>query len=74
MIGPDKDIPLPHMGTERASDGLDHGHVQLSKSGYSVPEVVTGKPVIARRLRWAARKRPAADWCTWWLEVVRRTP
>ena len=44
MIGPDKDIPAPDMGTdERVMAWLMDTYSQ--QIGYAVPEVVTGKPV-----------------------------
>lgn len=45
MIGPDKDIPAPDMGTNAQVMAwiMDTYSQQV---GYSVPEVVTGKPVV----------------------------
>jgi glutamate dehydrogenase (NAD(P)+) len=44
MIGPDKDIPAPDMGTnEQVMAWIMDTYSQ--QIGYSVPEVVTGKPV-----------------------------
>ncbi|MCO4758930.1 MAG: response regulator [Oceanospirillaceae bacterium] len=45
MIGPDKDIPAPDMGTDENVMAwiMDTYSQQV---GYSVPEVVTGKPVV----------------------------
>jgi glutamate dehydrogenase (NAD(P)+) len=45
MIGPDKDIPAPDMGTNEQTMAwlLDTYSTQV---GYSVPTVVTGKPVV----------------------------
>lgn len=44
MIGPDKDIPAPDMGTdERVMAWLMDTYSQ--QMGYSVPTIVTGKPV-----------------------------
>lgn len=44
MIGPDKDIPAPDMGTdEQVMAWLMDTYSQ--QAGYAVPEVVTGKPV-----------------------------
>lgn len=45
MIGPDKDIPAPDMGTnERVMAWIMDTYSQ--QVGYSVPAVVTGKPVV----------------------------
>ncbi|MDA1013504.1 MAG: Glu/Leu/Phe/Val dehydrogenase [Planctomycetota bacterium] len=45
MIGPDKDIPAPDMGTnEQVMAWLMDTYSQ--QVGYAVPEVVTGKPVV----------------------------
>ncbi len=45
MIGPDKDIPAPDMGTnERVMAWLMDTYSQ--QVGYAVPTVVTGKPVV----------------------------
>ena len=45
MIGPDKDIPAPDMGTdERVMAWLMDTYSQ--QVGYTVPTVVTGKPVV----------------------------
>lgn len=45
MIGPDKDIPAPDMGTnERVMSWLMDTYSQYK--GYTVPTVVTGKPVV----------------------------
>jgi glutamate dehydrogenase (NAD(P)+) len=45
MIGPDKDIPAPDMGTdERVMSWLMDTYSQ--QVGYTVPTVVTGKPVV----------------------------
>jgi len=45
MIGPDKDIPAPDMGTnERTMAWMMDTYSQ--QVGYAVPEVVTGKPVV----------------------------
>jgi len=45
MIGPDKDIPAPDMGTnERVMSWLMDTYSQ--NKGYTVPTVVTGKPVV----------------------------
>ena len=50
MIGPEKDIPAPDVGTDRADDGVDHGHV-LDEQG----------PLGARRRhRQAAQRRRLA--------------
>lgn len=45
MIGPDKDIPAPDMGTDEQVMAwiMDTYSQQV---GYSVPEIVTGKPVV----------------------------
>ncbi len=45
MIGPDKDIPAPDMGTDAQTMAwlMDTYSQQV---GYSVPEVVTGKPIV----------------------------
>ena len=45
MIGPEKDIPAPDMGTNEQTMAwmMDTYSQQV---GYSVPEVVTGKPVV----------------------------
>ena len=45
MIGPDKDIPAPDMGTDAQVMAwiMDTYSQQV---GYAVPEVVTGKPVV----------------------------
>jgi glutamate dehydrogenase (NAD(P)+) len=49
MIGPDKDIPAPDMGTnEQVMAWIMDTYSQ--QIGHAVPEVVTGKPVC-----WAAR-------------------
>ncbi len=45
MIGPDKDIPAPDMGTnEQVMAWIMDTYSQ--QAGYSVPAVVTGKPVV----------------------------
>jgi glutamate dehydrogenase (NAD(P)+) len=45
MIGPDKDIPAPDMGTdERVMAWIMDTYSQ--QVGYSVPAVVTGKPIV----------------------------
>ncbi|UWQ83044.1 Glu/Leu/Phe/Val dehydrogenase dimerization domain-containing protein [Leisingera caerulea] len=45
MIGPDKDIPAPDMGTnEQVMAWMMDTYSQ--QAGYSVPTVVTGKPVV----------------------------
>jgi glutamate dehydrogenase (NAD(P)+) len=45
MIGPDRDIPAPDMGTnEQVMAWLMDTYSQ--QVGYAVPEVVTGKPVV----------------------------
>lgn len=45
MIGPNRDIPAPDMGTdERVMAWIMDTYSQ--QAGYSVPEVVTGKPVV----------------------------
>lgn len=45
MIGPDKDIPAPDMGTnEQVMAWIMDTYSQ--QIGYAVPEVVTGKPVV----------------------------
>lgn len=45
MIGPDKDIPAPDLGTnERVMAWIMDTYSQ--QMGYAVPEVVTGKPVV----------------------------
>ena len=45
MIGPEKDIPAPDMGTnERVMSWLMDTYSQYK--GYTVPTVVTGKPVV----------------------------
>ncbi|MCK9503334.1 MAG: response regulator [Porticoccaceae bacterium] len=45
MIGPDKDIPAPDMGTdERVMAWIMDTYSQ--QRGYTVPTVVTGKPVV----------------------------
>lgn len=45
MIGPDKDIPAPDMGTnEQVMAWMMDTYSQ--QIGYAVPEVVTGKPVV----------------------------
>lgn len=45
MIGPDKDIPAPDMGTnERVMAWIMDTYSQ--QAGYAVPAVVTGKPVV----------------------------
>lgn len=45
MIGPDKDIPAPDMGTnERVMSWMMDTYSQ--QVGYTVPTVVTGKPVV----------------------------
>jgi glutamate dehydrogenase/leucine dehydrogenase len=60
MIGPDKDIPAPDMGTnEQVMAWLMDTYSQ--QVGYSVPEVVTGKP-SCWEARWAGARRPAAAW------------
>lgn len=45
MIGPDKDIPAPDMGTDEQVMAwiMDTYSQQV---GYAVPEIVTGKPVV----------------------------
>ena len=45
MIGPDRDIPAPDMGTDEQVMGwvMDTYSQQM---GYAVPAVVTGKPVV----------------------------
>jgi glutamate dehydrogenase (NAD(P)+) len=45
MIGPDRDIPAPDMGTDAQTMAwiMDTYSQQV---GYTVPEVVTGKPVV----------------------------
>ncbi len=45
MIGPNRDIPAPDMGTdERVMAWIMDTYSQ--QAGYTVPEVVTGKPVV----------------------------
>ena len=45
MIGPDRDIPAPDMGTnEQVMAWIMDTYSQ--QVGYSVPEIVTGKPVV----------------------------
>src|SRR5690606_6901710 len=45
MIGPDRDIPAPDMGTnEQVMAWIMDTYSQ--QVGYAVPEVVTGKPVV----------------------------
>jgi len=45
MIGPEKDIPAPDMGTdERVMAWIMDTYSQ--QVGYAVPEIVTGKPVV----------------------------
>lgn len=45
MIGPDKDIPAPDMGTnEQVMAWIMDTYSQ--QKGYAVPEIVTGKPVV----------------------------
>lgn len=45
MIGPEKDIPAPDMGTnERVMSWMMDTYSQ--QAGYTVPTVVTGKPVV----------------------------
>ena len=45
MIGPDKDIPAPDLGTNEQTMAwmMDTYSMQM---GYAVPAVVTGKPVV----------------------------
>jgi glutamate dehydrogenase (NAD(P)+) len=55
VIGPDRDIPAPDMGTsEREMAWLSDTYSQAM--GYSVPAVVTGKPVV---LGGVEARRPA---------------
>jgi glutamate dehydrogenase (NAD(P)+) len=55
VIGPDRDIPAPDMGTgERETAWFYDTYSQAV--GYSVPEVVTGKPAV---LGGTAARRPA---------------
>jgi glutamate dehydrogenase (NAD(P)+) len=62
MIGPDKDIPAPDMGTdEQVMAWLMDTYSQ--QVGYSVPTVVTGKPVVLGG-SLGRRRRPAAGWST----------
>lgn len=50
MIGPDKDIPAPDLGTnERVMAWIMDTYSQ--QVGYAVPSVVTGKPVVLGGLR-----------------------
>ena len=51
--------PGPGREHQRPDDGLDHGHVLDAPSGYTVPGVVTGKPIRSVAPR-AGTRPPAA--------------
>ncbi|MBS1678882.1 MAG: Glu/Leu/Phe/Val dehydrogenase [Actinobacteria bacterium] len=69
LLGPEKDIPAPDVGTDEQTMAwiLDTFSVN---AGFSVPGVVTGKPVSlgGSAGRAGATSRGVADCALWWLE------
>ena len=57
FIGPEKDIPAPDMNTDEEIMSWIMDTYSMNK-GYSVPGVVTGKPVVDRWVRRAGPEQP----------------
>ena len=64
VIGPRPRHPGPRPRHGRADDGVDHGHL-LACRGYTVPGVVTGKPIELGGCSAGARRPAAACSCAW---------
>jgi glutamate dehydrogenase (NAD(P)+) len=62
IIGPEKDIPAPDIGTDEQTMAWMMDTYSVS-SGYTVPGVVTGKPVSLGG-PWGGPQRPRPVWFT----------